>query len=493
MTESHERPTRDPQTPHSTAGNPTGNSQLFAHGMQTHRGTITPGVAGVHAASFQAAAPHQTANTAGQAAGAAGSTYGQMPVSYPPAATASIAMAGTMAGTIPVDAAQSGAPAVRYRAPKWKAPARHSVTFYFAIALLLSIGVAGLMLMRPYLTTLGTGVTLGLILLALLPVVVIVSFVTWIDNWEPEPIPLYIVAFIWGAGVSTILSLFFNEFFDAAAAAMVGDMGSEVLTTVVGAPLIEEGFKGLGVLVLLFAFSKNFNGPVDGIVYGMLIGLGFAFTENILYFSQYYEDLALVFRSRAILNPFVHPLATAMTGLFVGLSVQQRSRASLFYLAPTGYVIAVGLHALHNLSAVLRVSATTRLMFQIPIYLVMIGIIIWARVSERREVMAALGEYAKAGWLTTNELSMIQSLPNRRQAVFWARDTVAHAGGDPEDGVDAMKRFQAELIELGYARSRALHHGDVNLASKRQEEAERLELLGQLRRVFTGKHAAGIA
>lgn len=405
------------------------------------------------------------------------------PVSYPSAASSS-------AHDIP---ARRGLRHLVHSVPKWKAPSRHSITFYFAVALLLAFGIAGLIFMLPFLAAHGIGITIGLTLLALLPVIVIISFITWIDNWEREPVSLYVVAFVWGAGVSTIFSLISNELFGEALAGALSEAKVSIAATVVGAPFIEEAFKGIGILVILLIFSKNFNGPVDGIVYGMLIGLGFAFTENILYFSMYYEDLASVFRARAILNPFVHPLATSIMGFFIGMSVQQRSKTSLFYLAPTGYVIAVGLHALHNLSAVLEISDFTRLLYQIPVYLVTIGIVIGARVAERREVMTALREYGKAGWITQNELSMIESIPNRRQAVLWARNTVAQAGGDPNDGEEAMQRFQDELVQLGYARSRNLHRGRVNLPETRQEEAERLALIGQLRKVFTGKYARGLA
>lgn len=404
-------------------------------------------------------------------------------VSYPPAASAS-------AHDIP---SGHGLRHLGHSVPKWKAPSRHSVTFYFSVALIIAVGFAGLIFMLPFLAEHGIGITIGLTLLALLPVIGIISLVTWIDNWEREPVSLYIVAFVWGAGVSTILSLVSNQFFGQAASSRFGENGASIISVVVVAPLVEEAFKGVGILVILWIFSKNFNGPVDGIVYGMLIGLGFAFTENILYFSMYYEDLAYVFRARAILNPFVHPLATSMTGFFIGLSLQQRSKKSLFYLAPTGYMIAVGLHALHNLTATLEISDFVRLLYQIPVYLVAMGLIIGARVAERRNVMVALREYGKAGWITQNELSMIESIPNRRQAILWARNTVAQAGGDPDDGEESMRRFQDELVQLGYARSRNLHRGVVNLSEKRQEEAERLALIGQLRKVFTGKHARGLA
>jgi len=52
---------------------------------------------------------------------------------------------------------------------------------------------------------------------------------------------------------------------------------SEVLGTVLQAPVIEEFAKGLGVLLLALLRRRHVDGPVDGVVYAMLVAAGFAF------------------------------------------------------------------------------------------------------------------------------------------------------------------------------------------------------------------------
>ena len=378
-------------------------------------------------------------------------------------------------------------PKSRYSLPKFYGPTNRSFLFYGVAALLLSIGIAGILIMLSTLLSQGVSVALPIILLAGIPVVVILFFIIWIDSWEPEPFILYAVSFVWGAGVATLLSLISTDLFGVTVAQVIRIDDKDFLQTVVAAPFMEELSKGVGLILLIVLYAKNFNGPVDGIVYGMLIGLGFAFTENVVYFGVYHDELADVFRVRAILNPFVHPLATAMMGAVMGLSMQRHSRKTLAYLLPTGLLAAFVIHALHNYSATLKMSDSTRLVFQVPIYLVAIGVILMARLSERREVMSALYEYAHAGWLTKNELLMIQTLSNRRNARLWAGENVQKSGGDPDDGIKAMTEFQSELIQLGYMRSRNLHHETVNDPESRAEEAERLDKLKQLRKVFTSR------
>src|SRR5205809_319359 len=80
---------------------------------------------------------------------------------------------------------------------------------------------------------------------------------------------------------------------------------------------------------LLFR-RREFDGVVDGIVLAGLSGLGFAFTENVLYFGRAFlagQEQSLTtgffavgftFVLRGVLSPFAHPLFTAMTGIGLG-------------------------------------------------------------------------------------------------------------------------------------------------------------------------------
>ena len=54
------------------------------------------------------------------------------------------------------------------------------------------------------------------------------------------------------------------------------------------APVTEEAAKGLFILLLLWFRRNELDGILDGIVYAGMVGIGFAFTENILYLAAAY-------------------------------------------------------------------------------------------------------------------------------------------------------------------------------------------------------------
>ena len=55
------------------------------------------------------------------------------------------------------------------------------------------------------------------------------------------------------------------------------------------APVAEEASKGLFLLLLLWWRRHELDGVLDGIVYAGMVGVGFAFTENILYLASAYD------------------------------------------------------------------------------------------------------------------------------------------------------------------------------------------------------------
>ena len=343
------------------------------------------------------------------------------------------------------------------------------------------------------------------ICLALVPAVVIGAAVWFIDRWEPEPIVMYVIAIGWGAGVSVLLSFNGNGWWSRHALAMSESTAQyDVMTKAVGAAVIEEGAKGLGLLVFFFALNKYINGPMDGLVYGLLVGMGFAFTENIFYFARASVaetvggsvDLSgmetwtvgSLFFARAILTPLVHPLATAITGLFVGLATTSRKPyVAILPIAVVGYALAALLHGLHNYSSIKRFAdePATRLMLQLPVYIGAAVLIYFVGGMQRRDVHRGLVEYSQAGWLSPNEIRMVMSLVNRRKARLWAGASAAELGRTVDSGRKAMRSFQNELIQLGYTRSINVQRRTAHTESVRRKEAERLAYITELRRVFT--------
>ncbi|MFP5253039.1 MAG: PrsW family intramembrane metalloprotease, partial [Actinomycetes bacterium] len=153
------------------------------------------------------------------------------------------------------------------------------------------------------------------------------------------------------------------------------------------APITEEAAKGLFVLLLLWWRRHEVAGVLDGLVYAGLVGVGFAFTENILYLGAAYmgtEDMgpgglgsALgVFVMRGIFSPFAHPLFTAFIGLGVGYAAVRHTPAARVVAPLAGYVLAVATHAAWNGSVFFgggEAFVMTYLFLMVPAFLMFVA------------------------------------------------------------------------------------------------------------------------
>ncbi len=99
-----------------------------------------------------------------------------------------------------------------------------------------------------------------------------------------------------------------------------------------------------------------------------------------------------------------------------------------------GWLVAVTLHGLWNLSAVagLRGFVSAYVVLQVPIFLAAVAFALWARRREGRLIGRHLVVYAETGWLTPAEVQMLASMPARRRARALARAS-RRGGGGPRD------------------------------------------------------------
>jgi hypothetical protein len=148
----------------------------------------------------------------------------------------------------------------------------------------LLIAVCGVVITVVLLLTVGPGVFGTALLLASLPVLPLVWVYRWLDRHEPEPRGMLLFAFGWGAAVATAFSLLLSLPPTLAVQAAGGD--ADTVGAVFVAPLVEEGLKALGLLAALLVGRRALDGLVDGFVYSGMVGIGFAFTENILYLGN---------------------------------------------------------------------------------------------------------------------------------------------------------------------------------------------------------------
>ncbi len=190
--------------------------------------------------------------------------------------------------------------------------------------------------------------------IAFIPPLIYILPLIFLDRYDPEPPWLIAAAFAWGGIVAVFFSIIVNTTVGLIAGGVSGSGLIQMLVgTVISAPIFEEFSKGLGVVILLIFFRREFDDILDGIVYGGVIGLGFATVENILYYGRAVntgaiEGVLLLFFVRGVLSPFIHSSFTAMTGIGCGIARESHNWAIRIIAPIGGYILAVVLHMFWN-------------------------------------------------------------------------------------------------------------------------------------------------
>jgi len=125
----------------------------------------------------------------------------------------------------------------------------------------------------------------NLFLAAIAPVLICAFYIYIRDKYEKEPIKLLLTGLIISAVLSPLIGFTEKllERFDLNTMPENSfNMLHAIYISFIISALVEEFFKYL-VLYFLIWHNKNFNEPFDGIVYSVMISLGFAMIENILY------------------------------------------------------------------------------------------------------------------------------------------------------------------------------------------------------------------
>jgi RsiW-degrading membrane proteinase PrsW (M82 family) len=317
------------------------------------------------------------------------------------------------------------------------------------------------------------------VLLAALPVGPVIVCFLWLDRYEPEPVPSLVMAFGWGAVVATAVALVLQMLDQVVLGTPDGWEG------IIVAPVTEEGAKGLFILLLLWFRRRVIDGVLDGIVYAGLVGVGFAFTENILYLGGAYAgdnhtagglgSATTLFVVRGVFSPFAHPLFTALTGVGVGIAVVTRHRTWRWLAPLLGYVAAVIAHGSWNASASVgggQLFVLTYVFAMVPAFLLLAGFALWARHREGRMLTRSLGDAAARGLIDPREIPWLVRLPARRASRAFAR---RHGGPTAER---VMREYQQQAVELGFLHDRYLRGtAPPDFAARGGEMVRRLRAL----------------
>jgi protease PrsW len=309
---------------------------------------------------------------------------------------------------------------------------------------------------------------------ATLPVPIYVMLLLWIDRYEAEPLWMLATSFFWGAIVAVFISLIFNTGIQIfAAVASNSEEVGDAVGAVISAPIVEESAKAL-ILVILFFWKKDeFDGIVDGIVYAGMVGLGFAMTENILYYGRAIQKgpdfLTAVWILRGIAAPFSHPLFTSMTGIGLGWARQSQSTFTKIMAPFLGFGLAVLMHAAWNGSAVFGGGAgffVTYFMVMDPALIITLMVIHFQLKREGRLVQQFLYPDYQKGLFDHQEFERLCTVRGRMGlswSAFWSHGF---------SGWRTRRRCNQMASELAFHRSRVARgfHRNAQEAAEREEE-----------------------
>ncbi|MGH9948759.1 MAG: PrsW family glutamic-type intramembrane protease [Pyrinomonadaceae bacterium] len=249
------------------------------------------------------------------------------------------------------------------------------------------------------------GVLIALVatVIAFVPALIYVLPFMWLDRYDPEPLWLLALAFAWGALVAVLVSFVINTGVGIGISSAVGGDEGEILGGVVGAvisaPVVEEGSKGIGLVLLLIFFRKYFDDILDGIVFAGVIALGFATVENVLYYGRALATaglpaLVILIIMRGILSPFAHVTFTAMTGIGCGIARETHNNFVKIIMPVFGYIAAVSLHAFWNGMAVFfgfEGFVAGYLVLEIPFFIIFVVfsfLIMWRQNRILKDMLA---------------------------------------------------------------------------------------------------------
>ena len=306
-------------------------------------------------------------------------------------------------------------------------------------------------------------------------------FIRWVDRFEPEPWWLILAAFVWGAFFATLGGGITSSIAQSVTSA-VFDASAEDLDVVgatVFAPVFEETFKGLGVSLIALASAlglRELDGPLDGAIYGGVVGLGFTLTEDILYVANQFATsgfggfVVLLFL-RTVLLGLSHCTFTACTGLGFGIASEARSWLVKIGAPVVGFGAAIAMHAMHNflptvfggegLVLMLLISWVIDILF----FVLLAALVIRDRAIVIRELFGEVGDL-----LHPRELQLVSSyftLGFRNWGVLFSRGWSAFR---------LRRRKQLHLVELAFVKSRR-RRGESGPDLDRKEAELRREIL----------------
>ncbi len=177
--------------------------------------------------------------------------------------------------------------------------------------------------------------------LAMAPGAAVVLYIYLKDKHEREPLSLLLLSFFYGV-ISIAITLMISWPVNAFLILKEHDLVHEFYDAFFKVALVEEFSKFLFVRFILFP-NKNFNEPFDGIVYAVMVSMGFATLENVMYVFAYGFETGIMRMFTAV--P-AHATFGVLMGFFLGKAKFSPTRKVYYMLA--GLATATFFHGAYD-------------------------------------------------------------------------------------------------------------------------------------------------
>ena len=186
---------------------------------------------------------------------------------------------------------------------------------------------------------------MNLLLLAAAPAMVIVLYIYFKDKFEKEPIPFLFKNFVLGATASVLITF------------ILGAIVSSFIPITDAKSVFQQFIKAFVIVALVEEFSKyvivryyaqrnkEFDEPFDGIVYSVMVSMGFAALENVIYVFQFGMENGII---RAFTAVPAHATFGILMGYFMGKAKFAKTKKDKIRLNLTGLIAATLFHGIYD-------------------------------------------------------------------------------------------------------------------------------------------------
>ena len=262
---------------------------------------------------------------------------------------------------------------------------------------------------------------------------VFATLVFWLilqlSDLDPKPMGVAVGAFLGGALISTSVA----QFITVPVSNMFGKVFSDSsVVTACAAATGEESYKALVVVLIFLVVPWWWRRPLDGVVFGALVGLGFQIYEDIVYISGAASvntgamGSLSIFVDRVVIAGFYsHAVWTAFFGLgfAYAMTAVSASRAKRIGAVALAFALAWGGHVLWDypiLGSLLESGVLGTIAFvvlkSLPFVLIMIPLVVKAVKDERSFFHRHAQPEIDSGVLTDDDLDRLDTFGGRIKA-----------------------------------------------------------------------------